>query len=143
MQYRMKIIIDTNVLVSALKSRRGASFKLISMLPQKYFTPVVSVPLVVEYEAVLKRMVLPAAITPDDIDDVIDYFCEASEHQDIYYLWRPFLPDPFDDHILEAAVASACDAIITYNKSDFKGIDRFGLKLLDPREFLIEMGILS
>lgn len=139
----MKIIVDTNVLVSALKSRRGASFKLISMLPQRFFTTVVSVPLVAEYETVLKRVDLPETITPDDIDDVIDYLCEISEHQSIYYLWRPFLPDPLDDHILEAAVASACDAIITYNKSDFRGIDRFGLKLFDPREFLIEMGILS
>lgn len=114
-----------------------------ALLPYRSLTTVVSVPLVVEYEAVLKRMALPEAITPDDVDDVIDFLCGISEHQDIYYLWRPFLPDPFDDHILEAAVASSCDAIITYNKRDFKDIDRFGLKLLDPKELLIDMGILS
>lgn len=138
----MKIIIDTNVLVSALRSRRGASFKLISLLPHRSFTTVVSVPLVVEYEAVLKRVSLPEAITSDDIDDVLDFFCGISEHQDIYYLWRPFLPDPFDDHILEAAVASSCDAVVTYNKRDFAGIDRFGIRLCDPKELLIDMGIL-
>ncbi len=87
----------------------------------------------VEYEAVLKRVELPSEIAHEDIDDFIDYLCGISEHQDIYFLWRPFLPDPFDDHILEVAVASQCDAIITYNKRDFIGIKKFGLYLFDPK----------
>ena len=136
----MKIVIDTNVLVATLKSSQGASYKLISLLPYEALTPVISVPLAVEYEAVLKKVELPAEITHEDIDDFIDYLCGISEHQDIYFLWRPFLPDPFDDHILEVAVASQCDAIITYNKRDFRGIKRFGLNLFDPKELLIEMG---
>ncbi len=136
----MKIVIDTNVLVASLKSSRGASHKLISMLPDQKFLTVMSVPLAVEYEAVLKRVDLLTGISYEDIDSVIDYLCLISEHQDIFYLWRPFLPDPFDDHILEVAVASNCGAIITYNKRDFKGVEKFGLKALDPRELLIEIG---
>lgn len=139
----MKIVIDTNVLVSSLKSSNGASFKLISILPNQKFISVISVPLIIEYEAVLKRVDLPPEIKSEDIDDFIDYICEISEYQDIYFLWRPFLPDPFDDHILEVAVASDCDAIITYNKRDFRGVEKFGLKLLDPREFLMEIGEIS
>jgi putative PIN family toxin of toxin-antitoxin system len=136
----MQIVIDTNILVAALKSRRGASYKLVSLLPSDKLSIVVSVPLVIEYEDVLKRVELPAAITNKDIDVFIDFLCKISRHQDIYFLWRPFLPDPFDDHILEVAVASQCDAIVTYNKRDFKGADKFGLRVLDSRELLAEIG---
>ena len=139
----MKIIIDTNVLVSSLKSKRGASYKLISILPEQEFKPVISVPLIVEYEAVLKRENLVKGLTHEDIENFIDYLCGISEWQDIYFLWRPFLPDVFDDHILEVAVASGAGAIITYNKRDFRGVEKFGLKLLDPRELLAEIGELS
>ncbi len=139
----MKIVIDTNVMVSALKSSRGASFKLLSILPDKKYVSVVSVPLVIEYESVLKRTGLVPDISHKDIDDFIDYLCTISEHQDIYYLWRPFLSDPFDDHILEVAVASESNAIITYNKKDFNGIETFGLSVLDPKEFLLEIGEIS
>lgn len=136
----MKIVIDTNVLVSSLKSSRGASYKLISLFPHHVFTPVISVPLVVEYEAVLKRADLSIEFTHEDIEDFLNYICSVSVFQDIYFLWRPFLPDPCDDHILEVAVASKSDAIITYNKRDFRGIEKFGLRLLDPKELLIEIG---
>ena len=116
---------------------------MISMLPKNKFIPVISVPLIVEYEAVLKRGNLVKGITQKDIENFIDYLCGISKWQDIYFLWRPFLPDAFDDHILEVAVASRSYAIITYNKRDFRGIDKFGLKILDPREFLAEIGELS
>ena len=113
------------------------------MLPKQELKPVISVPLVVEYEAVLKRGNLAKGLTHEDIENFIDYLCGISEWQDIYYLWRPFLPDAFDDHILEVAVASGSDAIITYNKRDFPRIEKFGLKLFDPRELLTEIGELS
>ncbi|MBL0701193.1 MAG: putative toxin-antitoxin system toxin component, PIN family [Desulfosarcina sp.] len=136
----MRIVIDTNILVSALKSQRGASYKLVSFLPCDKLSIVVSVPLVIEYEDVLKRVELSATITNEDIDVFIDFMCKISEHQNIYFLWRPFLPDPFDDHILEVAVASQCDAIVTYNKRDFQGANKFGLRVLDSRELLAEIG---
>jgi putative PIN family toxin of toxin-antitoxin system len=136
----MQIVIDTNILVAGLKSRRGASYKLVSLLPSDKLSIVVSVPLVIEYEDVLKRVKLPAAITNEDIGVFIDFLCKISRHQDIYFLWRPFLPDPFDDYILEVAVASQCDVIVTYNKRDFQGVDKFGLRVLDSRELLAEIG---
>jgi len=139
----MKIVIDTNVMVTALKSNRGASFKLLSILTERKYVSVVSVPLIIEYESVLKRTDLVPDISHKDIDDFIDYLCTISEHQDIYYLWRPFLSDPFDDHILEVAVASKSNTIITYNKKDFNGIETFGLRVLDPKEFLLEIGEIS
>jgi len=137
----MKIVIDTNVLVAALRSRRGASFKLLSFLPNDKFSIFISVPLVLEYEDALMRLE-SSAITEQDIRDFVDFLCEIGHHQIIFFLWRPFLPDQSDDHVLEVAVAAGCDAIVTYNKRDFKGIERFGLRILDPRELLSEIGVI-
>jgi len=138
----MKIVIDTNVLVAALRSRRGASFTLVSVLPSDKFSIAISVPLVFEYEDALKRLE-SAAITEQDIGDFIDFLCEIGHHQEIFFLWRPFLPDPSDDHVLEVAVAAGCDTIVTYNKRDFRGIEHFGMRILDPRELLSEIGVIK
>ena len=139
----MKIVIDTNVLFTALNSRRGASYKLISLLPTKKFSIAISVPLIIEYEDVLKRGKLPSYITKNDISDLIDFLCHIGEQQDIFFLWRPFLPDPSDDLILEVAVAGNCDVIVTYNKRHFKNVEKLGLRILDPKEFLTEIGVIS
>lgn len=139
----MKIVIDTNVLFAALKSRRGASYKLVSLLPTERFSFAISVPLIIEYEDVLRRGKLPVSITDKDISDFIDFFCRVGEQQEIFFLWRPFLPDPSDDLVLEVAVAGGCDAIITYNKRHFKNVKKFGLRILDPKEFLTEIGVIS
>ena len=138
----MKIVIDTNVLLTALKSRCGASYKLVSLLPSEKFSIAISVPLIIEYEDVLKRGKLPF-ITKKDITDFIDFFCHIGDQQDIFFLWRPFLPDPSDDLVLEVAIAGNCDAIITYNKRHFKNVGKFGLRILDPKEFLTEIGVIS
>jgi len=139
----MKIVLDTNVLFAALKSRRGASYKLISLLPTRIFSIAISVPLVIEYEDVLRRGRLSDSITEKDISDFIDFFCYIGDQHEIFFLWRPFLPDPSDDLVLEVAVAGGCDAIITYNKRHFKNVEKFGLRILDPKEFLTEIGVLS
>jgi putative PIN family toxin of toxin-antitoxin system len=137
----MKIVIDTNVLVAALRSRRGASFKLVSFLPNNKFSIFISVPLVLEYEDALMRLE-SSVITDQEIRNFVDFLCEIGHHQEIFFLWRPFLVDPSDDHVLEVAVAAGCDAIVTYNKRDFKGIERFGLRILNPRELLSEIGVI-
>lgn len=139
----MKIVIDTNVVFAALKSQRGASYRLISLLPTKRFSIAISVPLIIEYEDVLKRGKLPVSITAEDLTDFIDFLCYIGDNQDIFYLWRPFLPDSSDDLVLEVAVTSSCDAIITYNKRHFKNIEKFGLRVLDPKEFLAEIGVIK
>jgi putative PIN family toxin of toxin-antitoxin system len=139
----MKVVIDTNVLVSALKSRRGASYRLISLLPTSNFSIAISVPLILEYEDVLKRESFSSKITKEDIDDFIDFLCHIGSRQSIFFLWRPFLPDPSDDLVLEVAVAGGCDAIIIYNKRHFRNIEKFGLKAIDSKEFLTDIGVIS
>jgi putative PIN family toxin of toxin-antitoxin system len=139
----MKIVLDTNVIFTGLKSRKGASFLLLSLLPSKKFSIAISVPLIIEYESVLTRGQLPASISEQDIGDVIDFLCHIGSKQDIFFLWRPCLPDPLDDLILEVAVAGDCDAIVTYNKKHFRDAKSFGLNVYDPKEFLIEIGVLK
>ena len=139
----MKIVIDTNVLLTALRSSRGASYKLVSLLPSGRFSIAISVPLIIEYEDVLRRGKLPSSISEKDISDFLDFLCYVGYRQGIFFLWRPFLPDSSDDLVLEVAVAGGCDAIITYNKRHFKNVEKFGLRILDPKEFLSEIGVIS
>ncbi len=135
-----KIVIDTKVLVSALKSNRGASFKLLSLIDQEKFVLNISVSLIFEYEEVLKRNELNIPLSDSDIDNIINYICKIAEKREIFYLWRPYLNDPKDDLILELAVESECDFIITYNTKDFESIDQFGIKAITPKAFLALIG---
>lgn len=70
------------------------------------------------------------------MSELIDALCSQTHHHDIYFLWRPFLSDPNDELILELAVASQCDYIVTHNISDFRGIEEFGVQAITPRDFL-------
>lgn len=133
---KYSIIIDTNVVLAALRSRRGASFKLISMIDQQKYVHHLSVPLVLEYESIISRQLGSITLNGEDIDIFLDFLCTNGRKFDIHYLWRPYLKDPKDDFVLELAVTSESDFIITYNFSDFKGIDKFGLKAIAPKEFL-------
>jgi len=128
--------LDTNVFISALRSRNGASFRVLSLIGTGAFQISLSVPLVLEYESVAKQMSRVLGLSDSDIDDVIDYVCRVAKHQDIYYLWRPFLRDPMDDMVLELAVASGSDFIVTHNVRDFAGIEQFGVQAITPQQFL-------
>jgi predicted nucleic acid-binding protein len=79
------------------------------------------------------------SLEENDIGDIIDYVCSVAVRQEIFFLWRPFLKDPGDDLVLEAAVAADCDFIVTYNLRDFVGVDRFDLRALSPGDFLNEL----
>ena len=136
----LQIVIDTNVLVSALRSMWGASHRLLSLVGSGRFDINLSVPLVLEYEEVCKRNLGPIPLTSADIDDVIDFLCRVANKHTVFYHWRPILNDPDDDMILELAAAAGCDAIITYNMADFRGTERFGIRVLTPLEFLQEIG---
>jgi len=139
-----KIIIDTNVLVSALRSKQGASYKLISLLSYDVYEHAVSVPLVLEYEDVLLRDVSVVDLTESDIKQFIDIVVALAHRVKVYFLWRPYLKDPKDDHVLELAVAAESDAIVTYNKKDFKGVKKdFGIEVLTPYEYLKQMEVIK
>lgn len=138
----LKVVIDTNVLIAALRSPNGASFQVLRLIGRGYFETCVSVPLVLEYEGVAKRNLLNLPISAKDVDTVIDFICQVSQQYEIYYTWRPLLQDPNDEMVLELAVGSGSNAIVTFNKRDFAGIERFGIGLLTPAELLHEIGLL-
>lgn len=129
----MDIVLDTNVLFSAMRSSLGASYRLLQRIDQAPLRLHISTPLVLEYEAVLKRN---NSLSYSDVDAVVDYLCHISEKHGIFYLWRPILRDPQDDHILELAV-KANAMIITWNLKDFTpASSRFGLEIQTPRGLL-------
>ncbi|HKR67040.1 MAG TPA: putative toxin-antitoxin system toxin component, PIN family [Thermoanaerobaculia bacterium] len=130
------MVLDTNVLVAALRSRRGASFEVLSRIGKGTFEIAVSVSLVLEYESVLLRHVPQSPFTENDIRDLIDYLCDSAVWQEIFFLWRPYLRDPNDDLILELAVAATCDAIVTHNTRDFGGAEQLGIQVMTPGTFL-------
>jgi predicted nucleic acid-binding protein len=132
--------LDSNVLVSGLRSKRGASFKLLELVGGGVFTTVVSVPLVVEYEEALLDSLHALPYTPVEIGRFLDYFCAVSDRRKVHFLWRPCLPDMMDDMVLEAAVAGQCKYIVTFNIRDFVGVERFEVRALPPAEFLKALG---
>jgi putative PIN family toxin of toxin-antitoxin system len=136
------VVLDTNVLVAAIRSRRGASFQVLRRIGTGVFDLAVSVPLVLEYEDALNRHGTQSGLAPEDIQSILDYVCQVANHQDIYFLWRPLLRDPRDDLVAEVAVASGSDAIVTYNKRDFGGLERFGMRVIEPVQLLREIGAL-
>jgi putative PIN family toxin of toxin-antitoxin system len=131
------VVVDTNVFVASLQSNRGASYQLLQLVGAGLFEMALSVPLVLEYEDAAKR--IPDTKRPADyaVENILDYFCLVGlKMRIVHYLWRPFLRDPHDDHVLELAIASRSEAIITYNKRDFSGVEQFGIALFDPCEYL-------
>lgn len=135
-----RIVLDTNVPISALRSKRGASYRLLMRLDSGVYEPVVSVPLVLEYEAAAKKLVGQSRLTARDVEAIIDYICAEAVRAKIFYLWRPILKDTKDDMVLEVAVASGCSHIVTFNTRDFAGAERFGVQILTPQAFLAEIG---
>jgi putative PIN family toxin of toxin-antitoxin system len=131
-----QVVVDTNVFVTALRSQLGASYKLLSMIDQEIFQLNLSVPLVLEYEEVAKRMIGEIALSEKEIDDILDFVISRSNHWHIFYLWRPQLKDPSDDMVLELAVTAGCEYILTYNINDFKGSEKFGIEAVTPKAFL-------
>lgn len=134
-----RVILDTNVIVSALRSRRGSAFRLLSLVGTGQFDICLSIPLLFEYEDVLARETI--GIPSDAAEDVLNYLCHVALPQEVYFLWRPFLRDPKDDLVLELAVGSQSTEIITYNLKDFAGIECFNVRAIRPAEFLAELGV--
>jgi putative PIN family toxin of toxin-antitoxin system len=135
-----RIVIDTSVFVSALRSSRGASHQLLLRVGGDEFEIALSVPLVLEYEDAAKRMPEATGLAPQDVDDIIDYLCSVGRLQEIHFLWRPVLRDSRDDHVLELATEAGCEVIVTHNLRDFTGSERFGVEAITPGEFLRRIG---
>ena len=133
----MRIVLDTSVLVAASRSRNGASFKIVSMLPTPKFEIALTIAVYTEWQAVLTRPEhLPPGVTVDMALGFVGYLASVAHLQDVHFLWRPFLRDPDDDMVLECAVASGSKFIVTHNVKDFRRVEELNVRAISAAEFL-------
>lgn len=132
----MRVVLDTAVIVAAMRSPDGASRLWVESILADKHTLLLSVPLAVQYEAVLKRPehLTAANLSEDDVEQVVDALCDASEAVDLLYLWRPLVRDPDDEMVIETAFVGRADALITFNLRDFANAAVTGIPILRPGE---------
>lgn len=136
-----RVVLDSNVLVAAARSRNGASFALLNALRANRFCMLASVPLFVEYEAVLKRpeQLAQGMRSVAREDAFLDALVLRVEPVHLYYLWRPQLRDAADEMVLETALNGRADVLVTFNGGDFDAAQKFALPVLTPAEFLKQL----
>ena len=142
-----RAVLDTNVLVAAARSSLGASFALLQALRARRFVALISVPLMLEYEAVLLRPEHLASAsgsssrTTESVVKFLDAFCLLATPVHLHYLWRPQTRDPADEMVLETALNGGAHVLVTLNERDFAiAAANFKLKLQKPGEFLRSLG---
>ena len=135
------IVVDTNVLIAGLRSKRGWAHRLLLLIGDGKFDISLSGPLLLEYEEVCKRDAAQLSLTAEEIDDILDYLCRIAKLATVYFQWRPKLVDPCDDMVLELAVAGGSSVIVTFNSRHFVGVEEFGIRVCTPKEFLDTLGI--
>ena len=138
----MKVALDTDVIVASRRSRSGASHALLRALQAGELDAVASVPMMLEYEAVLMRSEqrLATGMSTQDVQDFLDELAVLLIPVTTWFLWRPRLRDPDDEMVLDAAINGAAEAIVTFNVQDFlSGAAVFNLRILTPAETLLEI----
>jgi putative PIN family toxin of toxin-antitoxin system len=138
----MRVVLDTSVLVAGLRSRLGASNRVLLEVAEVRCTPLVTTAVFLEYEAALLRpeQRLATRMSPKDIEGFLAAFASAAEPVELNFLWRPQLRDPTDELMLEAAINGRADGLVTHNVGDFQAATaRFGIRTLRPGAFLKEL----
>ena len=133
----VRVVIDTCVWVSAMRSRRGASFRILSLLPRNEFCFGISVTLYLEYQQALLNLV-PAHAERARILAVLAALAHFGDEVPVFYRLRPNLKDPGDDMVFECAVHYGASHIVTFNTSDFerRELKGYDTKIITPKEFL-------
>jgi putative PIN family toxin of toxin-antitoxin system len=135
----MRIVLDTSVVVAALRTRSGAGNAVLRLVAQRRVTILATPPLFLEYEEVLKRaeQQLAHGLTPEAVDEFLAELAALIEPVELHFQWRPQGPDPNDEMVLEAAINGQADVLVTYNLADFAGIaERFRIEVMHPADLL-------
>jgi predicted nucleic acid-binding protein len=136
------LILDTSVLIAGLRSSLGASFALLDLVGSGRFTIGLTAALVLEYEAVCMRSLEALGLTADDVRELLDYFCRVGKLAALRFRVRPSVADPDDELVLEAAIATGSDWIVTHNVRDMAaGAVRYGIEVITPGEALRRLGV--
>jgi putative PIN family toxin of toxin-antitoxin system len=133
----VRCVLDTNVIVAAMRSPTGASAALLVAARHATVTMLMTVALALEYEATchLEEHRIAAGLTSAEVDTFIDAVLSIAEAVQPYFLWRPQLRDPADEFVLEAAINGQADALVTFNLRDFGSVPgQFGIEVLTPSE---------
>ena len=133
----LRIVLDTDVLVAAIRSDRGASRQLLLGALERQFDVLASVPLMVEYEAVLTRQehLKASGLSAGHVNEILDAYAKVAIPVHLWFLWRPRLKDPADEMVLETAVNGAADRLVTFNERHLAVAAReFGVRVLLPRD---------
>jgi putative PIN family toxin of toxin-antitoxin system len=132
----LRVVLDTNVLVAGIRSDRGASRALLVDALEHRYELLVSVPLMIEYEAVLTRVehLEASGLSSDDMRLILDAIAVVVEPVRLAFLWRPILPDADDDMVLETAVNGRADLLVTLNRDDFGAATSFNIRVVSPAE---------
>jgi predicted nucleic acid-binding protein len=134
--------LDTDVLVASFRSGLGASRQLVLGALEGAFELLASVPLIIEYEAVLTRPehLSASELTVHQVNEIVDALVKVSTPVDLRFLWRPRLTDPADEMVLETAVNGGADWLVTFNSKHLAGAARdFGIRVLKPGDAWKEM----
>jgi putative PIN family toxin of toxin-antitoxin system len=132
------IILDTNVLVTALRSRTGVSRKIVHSVFEETISIGASLALFLEYEAVLSRpdQRLAFGLSLAEVRSFLDSLAKLTQPIALSFLWRPQLNDPADEMVLEAAVNGMASDLVTWNVRDFlPAAQKFGLRVRAPGAF--------
>ncbi len=131
-----QVVLDTSVLVAAIRSTQGASFRLLQLVGDSRWQINLSPALLFEYEEAGRPHADELWTKPERFNDLLDFLVRSGRRPRIMYSWRPQLVDADDEMVLELAVAAGADLIVTHNVRDFAGAERFGVGILKPAEFL-------
>jgi predicted nucleic acid-binding protein len=136
----MRLVLDTDVIVSAIRSSKGASAALLLEIGERrHATLLLSVVLALEYEAVcvLPEHRIVTGLTEEEARRFVGTIIAISEPVKVRYSWRPQLHDPGDEMVLEAAINGGADWLVSFNRKHFGNLpERFGIELLSPAEAL-------
>jgi putative PIN family toxin of toxin-antitoxin system len=138
----LRIVLDTSVIVAALRSARGASNALLALVARQALKPLLTTALFLEYEEVLRRAEqrLATGMGEADVTEFLAALASAAEAVEVHFYWRPQLGDAADEMVLEAAVNGRADVLVTHNVDDFvEAAARFGLRVATPSELLKEV----